>query len=120
MTLCVCTLPVDVVVFMHAVKFQFKSTQQVLDHDPKVMVKDPGAKTGKMLPLRLKFHQQAVQRCIHLLCLQGHTQKEKLAVGSSLKKKKSQLPLQWLRKHPQQEDELWMSRYITKNILFTT
>lgn len=34
--------PVDVVVLMHAVQLQFKATQQVLDHDPKVMVEDPG------------------------------------------------------------------------------
>lgn len=38
--------PVDVVVFMHAVQLQFKATQQVLDHDPQVMIEDPGAKTG--------------------------------------------------------------------------
>ncbi len=38
--------PVDVVVLMHAVQLQFKATQQVLDHDPQVVVEDPGAKTG--------------------------------------------------------------------------
>lgn len=107
-----CALPVDVVVFMHAVKLQFKATQQVLDHDPQIMVEDPGAKTGKMLSLRLKFHQQAMQRCIHFLCLQGHTQKQNLvAVGSLLIK--LQLPLEWVRKNPQQEDKLWMSTFLT-------
>lgn len=40
--LCVLS-PVDVVVLMHAVQLQFKATQQVLDHDPQVMVEDPGA-----------------------------------------------------------------------------
>lgn len=39
-------LPVDVVVLMHAVQLQFKATQQILDHDPQVMVEDPGAETG--------------------------------------------------------------------------
>lgn len=39
-------LPVDVIVFMHAVKLQFKATEQVLDHDPEVMVEDPGAETS--------------------------------------------------------------------------
>lgn len=52
--------PVDVVVLMHAVQLQFEATQQVLDHDPKVMVEDPGAEACQMLPLRLKFHQQAM------------------------------------------------------------
>lgn len=27
-------LPVDVIILMHAVKLQFKATQQILDHDP--------------------------------------------------------------------------------------
>lgn len=39
-------LPVDVIVFVHAVKLQLKATQQVLDHNPQVVVEDPGAKTG--------------------------------------------------------------------------
>lgn len=36
--------PVDVVILVHAIQLQFKATQQVLDHDPEVMVEDPGAK----------------------------------------------------------------------------
>lgn len=63
-------LPVDVVILMHAVKLQFKATQQVLNHDPQVMIKNPCAETGEMLSLRLKFHQQAVKCCVHLFCLQ--------------------------------------------------
>lgn len=39
-------LPVNVIVFMHAVKLQLKATQQVLNHDPQVMIEDPGPKTG--------------------------------------------------------------------------
>lgn len=62
-------LPVDVVVLVHAVQLQFEAAEQVLDHDPQVVIQDPGAETRQMLPLRLEFHQQAVQGCVHLLCL---------------------------------------------------
>lgn len=35
--------PVDVVVLVHAVQLQFEATKQVLDHDPQVVIQDPGA-----------------------------------------------------------------------------
>lgn len=35
-------LPIYVVVLVHAVKLQFKATQKILDHNSKVMIKDPG------------------------------------------------------------------------------
>lgn len=35
--------PVDVVVLVHAVQLQLKAAEQVLDHNPKVVVKDPGS-----------------------------------------------------------------------------
>lgn len=63
--------PVDVVVLVHAVQLQFEATEQVLDHDPQVVIQDPGAEAREMLPLRLQFHQQAVQGGVHLLCLRS-------------------------------------------------
>lgn len=35
--------PVDVVVLVHAVQLQFEAAEQVLDHDPQVVIQDPGA-----------------------------------------------------------------------------
>lgn len=31
---------------MHAVQLQFKATEQVLDHDPQIMVEDPGTQAS--------------------------------------------------------------------------
>lgn len=39
-------LPVDVIILMHAVQLQFKAAEQVLDHDPEIMVQDPGAQAS--------------------------------------------------------------------------
>lgn len=68
---CVRSSPVDVVVLVHAVEFQLEAAEQVLDHDAQVVVEDPGAQAGQVLSLGLQLHQQAVQRRVHLLCLQG-------------------------------------------------
>ena len=69
-------LPVDVVVLVHAVELQFEATEQVLDHDPQVVVEDPCAQTGQVLPLGLQLHEQAVQRSVHLLRLHKETEAE--------------------------------------------
>lgn len=46
-SLCVCVLsPVNVIILMHAVQLQFKATEQVLDHDPQIMVEDPGTQAS--------------------------------------------------------------------------
>ncbi|CAB1319464.1 unnamed protein product, partial [Coregonus sp. 'balchen'] len=52
------------------IEFQLEAAEQVLDHDAQVVVEDPGPQAGQVLSLGLQLHQQAVQRRIHLLCLQ--------------------------------------------------
>ncbi len=39
-------IPVDVIILMHAVEFQLKAAEQVLDHDAQVVIENPGAQTG--------------------------------------------------------------------------
>lgn len=62
-------VPVDVIVLVHAVELELKAAEQVLDHDPQVVVEDPGTQAGQVLPLGLVLDQQAVKGCVNLLCL---------------------------------------------------
>lgn len=40
---------------MHAVQLKLKPTQEILYHDAKVVIKDPGAQASQMLPLGFLF-----------------------------------------------------------------